>query len=255
MFRHRSRSALLAVAVIALQGVFSSPMHAQGAPFCPPGQPPRFLFGFAALQAQLGATMGAPLECEHGAPSTGHTIQHTSTGLAYYIPEINTPIFTDGATHWALSGGELILWRNASVAPPRPTAGESAYLTAISPLVARSHGLSGQLARMIALGQDGLIDTLGTADVASILDALAKIRVELAAATASDRLSSYDATILAAMDAAQSSAELVLRARLTDLPAARAAFLAEASAQLSERDRLMREASFAYSLALPIASG
>ena len=56
----------------------------------PSFQPPaittrEFNFGIAALHERLGATMGVPLECEHINPDNGDTIQHTSTGLAYYL--------------------------------------------------------------------------------------------------------------------------------------------------------------------------
>src|SRR4051812_41555507 len=75
------------------------------APFCQPGQEPAFVLGIADLKARLGDTMGAPLECEHLDAESGDTVQHTTTGLAYYRPSLNATMFTDGATHWALSGG------------------------------------------------------------------------------------------------------------------------------------------------------
>ena len=47
--------------------------------------------------------MGEPLECEHGSPATGGSVQSTSTGVAYYRQSTNTAGFTDGVTDWQLS--------------------------------------------------------------------------------------------------------------------------------------------------------
>src|SRR5262249_1119617 len=47
--------------------------NALAAGFCAPRQNPTFSFGFAALNAQLGASMGTPLDCEHSNPAKwGH---------------------------------------------------------------------------------------------------------------------------------------------------------------------------------------
>jgi len=58
--------------------------NALAAGFCAPRQNPTFSFGFAALNAQLGASMGTPLDCEHSNPANGDTLQETSEGLAFY---------------------------------------------------------------------------------------------------------------------------------------------------------------------------
>src|SRR5262245_36535549 len=63
-------------------------------PFCEPGESPTFVFGFRALSEELGAVMGRPLECEHGDPMTGNTVQKTSTGQAVYYVCTNTPVFS-----------------------------------------------------------------------------------------------------------------------------------------------------------------
>lgn len=91
---------------------------AQAAPFCAAGQAPQFAFGLAALKSQLGATMGEPLECEHANSANGDTLQRTTTGLAYYRKATNTPSFTDGFRHWALTAGGLVTWTGTSVDPP-----------------------------------------------------------------------------------------------------------------------------------------
>jgi hypothetical protein len=78
------------------------------APFCPPGQPARFVLGFARLKDRLGASMGEPLECEHTNPDNGDTLQQTTSGLAIYSPRNGTLEFTDGWHHWALIGDDLV---------------------------------------------------------------------------------------------------------------------------------------------------
>lgn len=86
---------------------------------CPPGQQPSFHFGFAALRAQIGDVMGAPTSCEYADPAgTGDTEQLTSTGLAYWRKATNTPTFTDGVRHWALTAEGLITWTGPGVDPP-----------------------------------------------------------------------------------------------------------------------------------------
>src|SRR6476661_4060787 len=96
------RSLALTVASVAvaasLQLSVSWPASAQpDVPYCPPGQPAAFIYGIAALHDRLGDTMGAPLDCEHLDSESGDTAQHTTTGLAYFRPSVNTAVFTDGA--------------------------------------------------------------------------------------------------------------------------------------------------------------
>src|SRR5215469_5698617 len=80
------------------------------APFCGAGQAPAFVFGIADLKVALGAVMGDPVECEHPNSANGDTLQQTTTGLAIYRQATNTPEFTDGWNHWALSSQGLIAW-------------------------------------------------------------------------------------------------------------------------------------------------
>ncbi|MDP8924286.1 MAG: DUF4352 domain-containing protein [Chloroflexota bacterium] len=98
--------------------IFVSPPAAQAAPYCEPGRQPTFQFGFAALKAALGGVMGEPLECEHGNPENGDTLQQTTTGLAYYRRSTNTPTFTNGSEHWALTPSGLAYWVGPEVDPP-----------------------------------------------------------------------------------------------------------------------------------------
>lgn len=101
------------------------PNAALAAPFCQQSQGPQFQFGFAALKSQLGDKMGDPIECEHADPlGTGDTEQHTTTGLAFFRKATNTPTFTNGFEHWALTADGQTYWTGTSVDPPfRPFVG------------------------------------------------------------------------------------------------------------------------------------
>jgi hypothetical protein len=45
-------------------------------------------------------------------------LQETSTGLAFYRASTNTPTFTDGFQHWALTAFGLVNWTGAAIDPP-----------------------------------------------------------------------------------------------------------------------------------------
>jgi uncharacterized protein YkwD len=94
------------------------PVMAQAAPHCEPGEPVAFVLGFAALQARLGDSMGQPLECEHANAENGDALQQTSTGLAFYRKSTNTPTFTTGFEHWALTAFGMVYWTGESIDPP-----------------------------------------------------------------------------------------------------------------------------------------
>lgn len=79
---------------------------------------PSYLFGFAALKAQIGNKMGDPLECEHPIYPSGDTQQLTTTGLAYYRRGVNIPSFVSGLDHWALTDKGLQHWIGDVVDPP-----------------------------------------------------------------------------------------------------------------------------------------
>ena len=91
---------------------------AQPAPFCQTGQAPAFLHGFGTLKARLGAAMGDPIECEHTNAGGGDARQQTTTGLAFYRESTNTPTFTDGHRHWALTAAGLVYWEGLAIDPP-----------------------------------------------------------------------------------------------------------------------------------------
>jgi hypothetical protein len=115
----RSRSVLSVVALLALLGP-SSVASAQSAPFCDPGKSPEFVFGFKDLRDAVGDAMGQPTECEHAEATTGDSHQQTSTGLSFYRKRTNTPTFTNGSEHWALTRDGLVTWTGSSIEPPAP---------------------------------------------------------------------------------------------------------------------------------------
>jgi hypothetical protein len=57
----------------------------------------------------------------HPNPDNGNALQQTSTGLAYYRKATNSPTFTDGWRHWALTAGGLAYWEGESAEPPAGT--------------------------------------------------------------------------------------------------------------------------------------
>lgn len=119
--RHLALPLALALVLVALLGIVQ-PAAAQTLPpsSCPPGASPSFQLGFAALKAEVGEAMGQPIECERANPENGDTLQRTTTGLAFYRKSTNTPTFTDGYRHWALTPAGLVPWTGASVDPPMP---------------------------------------------------------------------------------------------------------------------------------------
>jgi hypothetical protein len=248
------RSALAATLLAAVMGTVAAPA-ALAAPFCPAGQPPSFQLGFARLQQQLGAVVGEPLECQHGSPENNDVIQHTTTGLLYYRPGINTPIFTNGHEHFAITRQGLVFWRNASVVPPQPTVQEQSYLAVTRSTMADASDLLGQIDVALRHGNAGNLDAMSVEDLGAILDQLTTARDDLRNADESSRLARYDAMLVESLDLAAEAAETVLRARLTELPDARAAFLADAAQDVSESRRLTGEAGNAYSLVLPVVVG
>lgn len=88
------------------------------ASFCAAGTAPVFVLGLAELERQVGEGMGEPMQCEHCDPTSGDTLQHTTAGLAYYRATSNTPVFTDGWRHFALTARGVVTWEGASPDPP-----------------------------------------------------------------------------------------------------------------------------------------
>ena len=108
------------VVVLATMSLLIWPVSvsAQGLPFCKPGERPAFTFGFASLKAQLGPTMGDPVECAHPNSANGDVLQHTTTGLSFWRKSTNTPTFTEGWYHWALTPRGMVIWTGSAIDPP-----------------------------------------------------------------------------------------------------------------------------------------
>jgi hypothetical protein len=97
----------------------ATPAAEPAAPYCHAGERPQFRFGFASLQAQLGARMGSPTSCEYEDPAgSGDTLQNTTTGLGIYRQRTNTPTFTTGFEHWAITPAGVAYWTGDSIDPP-----------------------------------------------------------------------------------------------------------------------------------------
>ena len=127
-----SSIARLLGALLTIGVVFLAPApqaFAQSAPFCGQGSSPKFSYGFADLKARLGSAMGDPVECEHTDGTSGDVLQQTTTGLAFWRKSTNTPTFTDGFNHWALTPNGLLSWTGQSVDPPSTARGTSPQQT------------------------------------------------------------------------------------------------------------------------------
>jgi hypothetical protein len=104
---------LLLASALTANAFAQAGSHAWGVserPFCYPGETPVFAFGFKSLSEVLGDQMGRPLECEHGDPLTGDTMQMTTRGLAVYRVCTNTPAFNRDTEHWALTPDGPVYW-------------------------------------------------------------------------------------------------------------------------------------------------
>jgi hypothetical protein len=122
------RGLRLGTALAVLTALLTLPVSltsAQSYQFCRPGTEPTFVLGFAALHAELGDVMGAPMECEHGNPLNGDTLQRTSKGLAFYRAATNVATFTNGSEHWAITQEGLTYWTGDSIDPPGLVVGSS----------------------------------------------------------------------------------------------------------------------------------
>jgi hypothetical protein len=113
----------LAAMVLASLGGAGLPAtaSAQSGTLCSAGLAPRFVAGFAELHNRLGDGMGMPRTCEFSDPEgTGDVHQTTTSGLAFWRKSTNTPTFTNGYEHWALTRDGLAYWTGSSIDPPGP---------------------------------------------------------------------------------------------------------------------------------------
>jgi hypothetical protein len=120
----RATALASAVSLITLLFPTASVLASQLSAACP------YRSGFADLKAQIGARMGNPSSCEYPDPKgTGDTEQTTTSGLAFWRKSTNTPTFTNGFDHWALTSNGLLYWTGDSVDPPVVTAAVPTGLT------------------------------------------------------------------------------------------------------------------------------
>jgi peptidoglycan/xylan/chitin deacetylase (PgdA/CDA1 family) len=71
----------------------------------------------ANLRMAVGDAMGQPIDCETSINSDGDTIQHTSTGTAWFINAQSDAIFTDGYHRWVLDNAGLLYWSSPDASP------------------------------------------------------------------------------------------------------------------------------------------
>src|SRR3954471_9278474 len=171
----RRAAAITSIAVAALLAAvtaFSPTAAAQSAPFCAPSQAPAFRFGIGTLSERLGPIMGTALECEHVDAVSGDTLQKTSTGLAYYQPSANMPMFTDGMTHWGLYAGNVVFWRGDAAVLTPPTPAEAQYLAVTGPYRDRLARLLAQLVEAQRLADAGQIEQVDSDALSALLSDL-----------------------------------------------------------------------------------
>jgi hypothetical protein len=253
----RRRPLIFAVAsvalIVGLQAIVSWPAKAQAVvPFCQPGQAASFVFGIAALRDRLGATMGTPIECEHRDAESGDTIQHTTTGLAYYRPSINTAMFTDGSTHWALTNGTTVRWQGDDVTPPLPTEAEAAYLQATQPFRTRVGTLQRRLNTARQQMERGQADAVDADGLSALVDDMRTTRDALVKTQAAGRLFRYHGMLVVSLNEGMGAAVMLAQARQIQPSDARDRLLASAERHGQESERLQAAAAEAYSKALPV---
>jgi hypothetical protein len=109
----------LSVSIVVATWMAASPVSGQTDAHCAAGTSPQFTAGFNTLALGLGPSMGIPLTCAYPDPSgTGDVEQSTSMGLAFWRKSTNTPTFTNGAEHWAVTASGWRTWTGASIDPP-----------------------------------------------------------------------------------------------------------------------------------------
>ncbi|HLZ30142.1 MAG TPA: hypothetical protein VKV73_22700 [Chloroflexota bacterium] len=120
--RTKEGTALRLILGLVLAGTLlggAMPASADDGDHCPSGKTPQFVFGFADLSALLGDSMGAAATCEFpDSRGTGDVHQQTRTGLAFWRKSTNTPTFTNGSEHWALTSRGLVYWQGSGIDPP-----------------------------------------------------------------------------------------------------------------------------------------
>ena len=71
----------------------------------------------ANLRIAVGDAMGQPVDCENAIDLSGDTIQHTSTGTAWFTITQADAIFTDGYSRWELDPNGVTYWSSPDATP------------------------------------------------------------------------------------------------------------------------------------------
>ena len=245
--------ASIGVAVL-LSAVAMLPLTAaaQQVPFCAPNQDAAFRFGFGTLQQRLGPTMGTALECEHVDAQTGDTLQKTTTGLAYYQPSLNMPMFTDGSAHYGLYGGNLLFWRGDSAVLTPPSPAEAQYLTVTAPYRDRLGTMLGHLVEAQRLADAGQIEQVDGDALSLLLNDLWAAQKVFASATHPPRLDDYTRTMDMSLRQALNAGDMLVHARRSDSDTDRATLIAGARPFTAAGAQLQEQADRALSFVLPI---
>jgi hypothetical protein len=225
---------------------------AQTAPFCAPNQAAAFRFGIGALQERLGSIMGSPLECEHVSPDSGDTIQRTTTGLAYFRPSTNMPVFTDGTVHYALADTRLVMWRGAASMLPPPGPAESDYLTVTEPYRDRLGAMLADLAEAQRLADAGQIDQVDGDALSALLNDFWAARRIIVAPSRPPRLDQYVQTVDMALARALDAGDKLFHARRTNSDTERDTLIVNARPLTASSARLQQEADQLLSSVVPI---
>jgi hypothetical protein len=197
--------------------------------------------------------MGEPMDCQHVDPSSGDTVQHTTTGLAYDPNGTGgAAAFTNGWEHYALKDDQVVLWRNASVNPPQPTTEQAVYVQQTLPLRSRLDQIDEQLVEILQQARAGALDDVDQAVLGSIIEDLTSVGEQLSDTPTPSELVPYAQRWVQVQQGDLAAATALVQARLTQVPGERATNLADAATQLQARDEAREAASFALSQVLPV---
>ncbi|GEM_PF-7090097 len=134
--------------------------------FCQAGETPQYRFGFAELKRHLGPKMGEPTECDHISNQQGDTTQTTTAGVAHWNKATNTPTFSTGAEHWAITPDGVVQWTGDAESPPLQqkflvanTGGIGTYLRRTPKLTDRLRAWPDKTI-MLIVGQDTTADDI-----------------------------------------------------------------------------------------------
>lgn len=94
---------------------------------------PHFVLGFQYLASQIPSIVGTPLDNEQYDPTSGDSIQHTTTGLMVWRKADNVTAFTNGAMTWLIGPFGLQIrandarfgWEKADMTPSLPASAVS----------------------------------------------------------------------------------------------------------------------------------